>query len=89
MKWAIVVDSKARKALKKMPTKDADRIATWIDALEAGEIKPRDGDVKKLKRYPIGYRKRIGSYRILFDIFEDEIVIYVVDVRRRSTVTYK
>jgi len=89
MSWIVVMDTRAKKFLRKIPKKDATRIIRWTLDVEDDSVDPLKGDVKKLKKYIAGYRKRIGAYRIFFDVHKNEIVIYIVDVRRRTSTTYK
>ena len=40
------------------------------------------GDIKKLTRFTPEFRLRIGSYRVLFEIEENTIIIYRVKHRK-------
>lgn len=35
------------------------------------------------------YRKRVGTYRIIYAVFDEEVVIVVCKVTRRSEKTYR
>ena len=50
---------------------------------------PLDGDVKRLTNYPISYRRRVGNYRILFDLDQTSRTVLIHDVVRRSSTTYR
>jgi mRNA interferase RelE/StbE len=41
---------------------------------------PLSGDIKKLRGQE-GYRCRVGEYRILFDVMEDEVTVYKITPR--------
>ncbi|MEH2426167.1 MAG: type II toxin-antitoxin system RelE/ParE family toxin [Nostoc sp.] len=54
--------------LKKLPIKVRTRIQTKIDDLVDN---PRPNGVVKLEDSDNGYRIRVGSYRVIYDIFDD------------------
>ena len=57
-------------------------------ALDAMQAEPLAGDVKALTGYPVAFRRRVGSYRILFDLDPAQREVLVHDVVRRSSTTY-
>ena len=50
---------------------------------------PLAGDVKALRGHPIGYRRRVGNYRILFDLALNTRTVLIHDVVRRTSQTYR
>lgn len=85
MCWTIVIGVQAEKQLRKFPTKDYERIRRVIDAME---IDPFFGDVNKLSGTENIWRRRIGNYRILYEINESRKLIYMSDIKRRTSSTY-
>jgi mRNA interferase RelE/StbE len=73
----------ARKMLRKLSQELLDRIQTKIDDLA---IEPRPNGVKKLKGEENSYRIRVGDYRVIYDIFDDVLLVSVVEVGHRSEV---
>ena len=67
----------AAKYLSKLDSTSKSRI---IAALKKLESEPPEGDIKKMQGKD-GYRLRIGKYRALFDIMDNKIVVYDIDVR--------
>jgi mRNA-degrading endonuclease RelE of RelBE toxin-antitoxin system len=47
---------------------------------------PFSGDIKRLQ--PSGWRRRIGNYRIFYDLDVDERRIVVTAITRRTSTTY-
>jgi mRNA-degrading endonuclease RelE of RelBE toxin-antitoxin system len=47
---------------------------------------PFAGDVKRLQ--PAGWHRRVGNYRIFFDLFSTERRIVVTAIVRRTSTTY-
>jgi mRNA interferase RelE/StbE len=64
--------------LRKVPKREADQILRKIERLQHG----LHGDIKRLQNSDVGYRLRMGDYRILFDVEQDVIVIQKVGNRR-------
>lgn len=71
---------KAAKYLKGMNQPDKGRI---ISALEKLAQEPPQGDIKSLTGKD-GYRLRVGSYRVLFDANENNIVVYTIAPRGQA-----
>ncbi len=73
---------KAFKQLNKLPRVVAKTIYNRV-----GELKenPRGSSVKKLVGKPL-YRLRIGDYRVIIDIKDQELVIMVIEVGHRKSI---
>jgi mRNA-degrading endonuclease RelE of RelBE toxin-antitoxin system len=83
MNWAIIATKSARKALAKLPDKERFRILT---AFQAMQTDPFGGDVKHLKSSE--WRRRIGNYRIFYDLNIERRFIVVTAIMRRTSTTY-
>ena len=83
--YKIEVAKKVRKSFQKIPKSDAKRILGAIEKL--GED-PRPVLSKKLKEEEL-YRIRVGIYRVIYQIFDDVLVISVVKVGHRKGVYRK
>lgn len=70
----IIVLSAAAEELGKLPKKIQVQVSKAIDDLEA--FPERRSNVLKLKPPFVGYRKRAGDYRILFDFSGDTVYIH-------------
>ncbi len=73
---------RAIKTLKRVPANLRDRIMDKIDALAKNPRAP-SVHVKKLKGRE-GYRLRIGDWRVLYDLDDDIMKVYVIDVGPRG-----
>ncbi len=78
MKYQVQFQSKAIKALEKLPTQERVKIVTKIEAMKNN----LQGDVKKLTNFTPEYRLRVGKYRVLFEIEGEVLTIYQVKHRR-------
>ncbi len=85
MNWQILVDSVASKFLKRIPRLDAKRI---LDVLQELVVNPYAGDIEKMEGKDDIWRRRVGSYRILYEIYSAKRIIYISDIRRRTSKTY-
>lgn len=86
MTCTVIVTKSAHKQLAKVPGRDRDRI---LAALVEMERDPQVGDIKHLTNYGIGFRRRIGVYRILFDLNIEEMWVEIVSIERRGDDTYR
>lgn len=85
MKWELLLADPARKALKRMPAADRRRVLAALDAMEQD---PFGGDLVRLKAQSVAWRRRVGDWRILFDVEPDKRRVLVHDVLRRTSTTY-
>ena len=83
--WLVRVDASVYKSLARFPQKDARRILRALENLNAD---PYVGDTHKLSGTEQAWRKRIGSYRIFYEIDITNKRIDVSEVERRGSKTY-
>lgn len=82
MTYRVVITKKASKAIAGLMPKQADRITTAIHALADD---PRPAGCKKLAGND-QWRIRIGDFRVLYTIADDELIVSVVRVGNRREV---
>jgi len=75
----------AQKQLDKLPEHDYEVVAEATSALQQ---EPRPPRVKKLAESGL-WRIRIGNYRIIYSINDQEHLVIVVRVARRTEDTYQ
>ena len=78
--YEIAFAMSARKDFRGIPKRDAERILKKIKALSKD---PRPSDSKKLTNDG-AYRVRIGSYRVVYDIRDQVLLILVLRVGHRK-----
>jgi mRNA interferase RelE/StbE len=86
MTWRVTVGRSARKELDRFPRRDQERLA---EALAAMRNDPLAGDVKHLSNLSPAFRRRVGSYRILFDLHPEAREVRVQAIERRTDQTYR
>ncbi|MDO8590491.1 MAG: type II toxin-antitoxin system RelE/ParE family toxin [bacterium] len=85
MGWELIIDSYAKKQLKRISKKDAERIVVAIKDFTAN---PYAGDIEKMEDQKDVWRRRIGAYRIFYEVYTTRKIIYVFDIKRRTSSTY-
>ena len=83
--WQLRVRKKVYKSLNKFPKKDSGKIIFTIKQIS---VNPYYGDIQKMEGEKDVWRRRIGNYRIFYEIIHNEKVIYVFDIERRTSKTY-
>ncbi|MEH2064052.1 MAG: type II toxin-antitoxin system RelE/ParE family toxin [Nostoc sp.] len=83
MSYKVEILKGALKQLKKLSPELQERIQVKIDNLAT---EPLPNGVKKLKGKENAYRIRVGEYRVIYDIFDDILMVNVVEVGHRSKV---
>lgn len=82
MRYKIEYDVDIDKALQKVPKRDAIAIREAIEEL-AKDPKPV-GSIKLSGRS--GYRVRVRNYRVVYEIFDDRLIVLVLNVDGRKDI---
>jgi len=80
--YSIEIKKSASKEIAKLPKAILSRVLEKIRLLEN---EPRPTGCKKLSADE-KYRIRVGNYRILYEIVNDKLIVYVVKVSHRKDV---
>lgn len=83
--WLLRIRKEIYNALDKFPEKDRVRLIKVVEELSSD---PYFGDIEKMKGEENIWRRRVGAYRIFYEIRLSEKVIYVFRVERRTSKTY-
>lgn len=83
--WQLKIRKKAWKAFVRLPGKDRNRLLETMGELA---LNPYAGDIEKMKGEVHHWRRRMGAYRIFYEIIPDDRVIYVFRIERRTSKTY-
>lgn len=71
--------------MNKFPQKDRIRLVKVIEELPSN---PYGGDIEEMEDEENTWRRRVGAYRIFYEIRPREKIIYVFRVERRTSKTY-
>ncbi len=86
MTYKIVTTDKFDKEFKKLDRQTQRIIKAWIDKNLMGCENPRIHGKGLTANRSGQWRYRVGDYRILADIRDDEIVLVLIDVGHRSRI---
>ena len=50
---------------------------------------PRPQGVRKIKGTEKAYRIRVGNYRVVYDVYDGDKLVLILQVARRSETTYR
>lgn len=78
--YSVEFSAIVRKDFRKIPQADAERILRRIQDLAAT---PRPSSSKKLKGEEL-FRIRIGAYRVIYEIEDERLVVFIVRVKHRK-----
>lgn len=79
--WQIVIERRVKRVFRRLPKDLLDRIKVAIKQLAQN---PRPVGSKKLTGYQDLYRIRVGQWRIVYAIEEEELIILVIEVSPRG-----
>ena len=64
---------------------DFERLRTAVRGLAEN---PRPHGVRKIRGAERTYRIRAGSYRVVYEVYDDESLVLILQVTRRTEITY-
>lgn len=86
MVWTIKYSDRALKSLRKMDKQTARRIVDFMDLRIAVAVDPRQSGKPLKGELGEFWRYRVGDYRILCEIRDDELVILAATIGHRREV---
>ncbi len=79
--YELIVSDTAKKQLSKLPQEIKNRIGFVLERIRARPFH----FVKRLVGSPY-YRLRVGDYRVILDIKQDKLIIFVIELGHRRNV---
>jgi len=65
---------------------DFERLRNAVKSL-AGEPRPRG--VRKIRGAEKAYRIRVGNYQVVYDVYDSDNLVLILQIARRSETTYR
>jgi len=59
------------------------------DAVRDLAEEPRPHGVRKIKGEERAYRIRVGSYRVVYEVYDNDNLVLIIQMARRSETTYR
>jgi mRNA-degrading endonuclease RelE of RelBE toxin-antitoxin system len=86
--WTVRLSRPAEKTIARAPAPDRVRLLAALDAMARD---PKLGDTRGLQHPDLpAFRRGVGSYRILFDLYPEQRLVDIIDdITRRTTTTYR
>lgn len=84
MSYELKLHRDVEKQLVRIPKKHRERL---VDSMRSLRDEPRPAGCIKLEDRL--YRVRQGQYRIIYAIFDEEVIVFICKVVRRTETTYK
>ena len=81
--YSVELTRTAEKQLRRVAERDRPRI---IEAIESLGEKPRPRDARKLRGYDEVYRIRVGQHRVVYEVYDDRVVVIVLKVGHRKDI---
>jgi len=81
--YKVFITRTAEKQLKKLPVDLQRKIAAIIFSLS---VEPRPFGSKRLSGSTSSYRIRAGDYRVIYDVYDQEVVVSVLKIGHRRDI---
>ncbi len=85
LNYKLEFSNESKKYLKKLDKPTARRI---LEAVESIKESPRQSSsIKKMQGYDAEvYRLRVGTYRVIYEIVDDKLIIFIVRIGPRGDI---
>jgi mRNA interferase RelE/StbE len=83
VKYKVEVSASAEKIIKKLPKQT---LAKILSVLEGLSVDPRPVGCRKLAGHHLIYRLRVQTYRIIYEIHDDIVLIRILKVGHRKDI---
>ena len=85
MTWKVIIDPSVAKGLKKINKTVHYHIKEAIDEMN---LNPYTGDIRNITGQINIWRKRVGAYRIFYEIKLSFKIVHIFKIERRTSTTY-
>lgn len=79
-------DRDLEKLKARIRTQDFERLR---DAIRSLAQNPRPQGVRKIKGTDKAYHIRVGKYRVVYDVYDSDKLVLILQIARRSEATYR
>jgi mRNA interferase RelE/StbE len=81
-----VADRDLQKLRERIRLRDFEHLGSSITALA---VEPRPNGVRQIKGTEVAYRIRVGSYRVVYEVYDSQRLVLIIQIARRSETTYR
>jgi len=86
MNYRLLLHKNVSKFLEKRPAKQRQDLKDRLEMLKANPYSNEHLDIKPMQGYADLYRLRVGKYRFLYQIRQNELIIFVLKAGSRGDV---
>lgn len=79
--YSVELTRTAEKQLRRIAKRDRNRL---VEAIRGLADRPRPSGARKLQGYDDVFRIRVGQYRVVYEVFDDRVVVIVLKVGHRK-----
>ena len=79
-------DRDLEKLKSRIRMQDFERLRNAVRSLAE---EPRPQGVRKIRGAEKAYRIRVGNYRVVYDVYDSDNLVLILQVARRSETTYR
>jgi mRNA interferase RelE/StbE len=88
-RYAIKIHKNAAKYLRALPANTRERVRTKIDLLAENPYGTSRLDIKPMEGEEGLWRLRIGSFRLIYEVVQERLLVYILTIRHRGDVYKK
>jgi len=81
--YSVELTRTAEKQLRRFSKRDRNRL---VEAIHGLADRPRPHGARKLQGYDDVYRIRVGQYRVVYEVFDDRVIVIVLKVGHRKDI---
>jgi len=81
--YSVELTRTAEKQLRRLAKRDRIRV---VEAIEELATKARPRAARKLQGYDDVYRIRVGQYRVVYEVYDDRVVVIVLKIGHRKDI---
>ena len=85
MPWDLLIANPAARDLRELSLDDLRRINTAFEVMRSN---PHSGDIKFLRGSGARLLRRVGIWRILFEVLQEKRTVVILGVKRRTSTNY-
>jgi mRNA interferase RelE/StbE len=86
MSYRLLLHKSVTKFLEKCPDKQRQDIKQKLELLKQNPYANEQLDIKPMQGYENLYRLRIGQYRLVYQIKQDELIIFILKAGNRGDI---
>ena len=83
---SLAADRDLEKLKGRIRRQDFERLKAAIGGLDK---EPRPQGVRKIRGTEKAYRIRVGNYRVVYEVYDNDNLVLILQVVRRSETTYR